>query len=679
MMKLFLAILITVCLWALCWIASALVNFDLFWFLTLATSVWAALDAPKLGLQRFKLTSGFRPFFVFCVCYLLWIVFFPLYLWARFRFQAGTLGLKLEPAPDAAESLAGRSSPAYSRLAVRAAQGCLVVLTVLKLALTAAWFEESWRGPRVWDNYRQELAARGESLDWEALIPPPVPDSENIYSAPMMSEWFVRHYDTTNTETDLSKQLAYRYPTGAVTVAELVLIPPRSQPGNSPPTGVWVRHDDISSRDQARELIQNHLGPWAFALQNPCIFATRLPEANQSTPPRLLLEAGQPSTGEDFAEFLSGNNRSSIFAIKLDEASTFRVQAPVCLAADYLKWSDQFQSLFDQIQQALQRPYARLPGDYAHPASIPVPNFIAIRALAQTLAQRAQCHLLRGQPDLALEDLTLLNNSRRLLEAAPTGKPMTLVSVMINSALVGLYVEVVADGFRLHVWQEPQLAVLQKQLAQINLTPIVREAFHDEQASNCRAFQDAFNNSVHEPLSGAALWQKMRGLRRPNSMLAFLDLNLFNIARLDQMIIDSLDPARRVVLPQKVAEFQREVDSLKHHYYPYKIFAAIAVPNGAKALQTFAFNQAQADEAQIVCALERYRLKHGGYPDALDAMVPEFVESLPHDIIGGQPLKYRRSPDGKFVLYSIGWNETDNGGQYLSASQYDKTNGDWVW
>ena len=57
---------------------------------------------------------------------------------------------------------------------------------------------------------------------------------------------------------------------------------------------------------------------------------------------------------------------------------------------------------------------------------------------------------------------------------------------------------------------------------------------------------------------------------------------------------------------------------------------------------------------------------------------PRIVEKLPHDIIGGPPLHYRRTPDGKFLLYSAGWNETDDGGQ-ARIGQPDFAKGGWVW
>ena len=86
--------------------------------------------------------------------------------------------------------------------------------------------------------------------------------------------------------------------------------------------------------------------------------------------------------------------------------------------------------------------------------------------------------------------------------------------------------------------------------------------------------------------------------------------------------------------------------------------------------------------AQIACALERYRLAHHEYPETLDALAPQFMGTVLHDIIDGRPLNYRRTDDGKFLLYSVGWNEQDNGGQPSPKGKngaIDYTIGDWVW
>jgi hypothetical protein len=61
-------------------------------------------------------------------------------------------------------------------------------------------------------------------------------------------------------------------------------------------------------------------------------------------------------------------------------------------------------------------------------------------------------------------------------------------------------------------------------------------------------------------------------------------------------------------------------------------------------------------------ALERYRGRHGGYPKTLQELVPELLQSPPVDFMDGQPLRYRLTEDGHFVLYSVGLDCVDHGG-----------------
>jgi hypothetical protein len=114
-------------------------------------------------------------------------------------------------------------------------------------------------------------------------------------------------------------------------------------------------------------------------------------------------------------------------------------------------------------------------------------------------------------------------------------------------------------------------------------------------------------------------------------------------------------------------------------------------PNLSPAVKKFAYAQTSVNLARVAIALERYHLAHGGYPESLDALAPQFIDKLPHDIIGGQPsqspgpasqpLHYRRTADDQFVLYSVGWNETDDGGTVglKKDGRVDVNTGDWVW
>lgn len=677
-MKWLLAIFITVGLLAACYVASALIYFDLSWILVGITSLWAGIDSKKIELSRYKTGIRCRPVALFCCCYLLWIFVFPWYLWARSKIKAGEATLKEETLENIGP--VKRFFRQFSRKAERVTEWGLVGIVALKIALLIFCVEESWRGPRVWENYKHELEAKGESFDWDAMIPPRVPDSQNFFSAPMMSEWFIKPSGKIIITDDLSTRLNYTNSAPEILIAE-VTIEPLGIHLDSGKTDISLQFDDPKSHQQAKELIQNLAGPSAFGARNKDMIVTRPLSPNQIKPLRICLETDKKPTARDIDIFLSGNNAGSdSLTFKPAGTNSFHVLTSFCDASDYLKWSDQFRGDFDLMRAAVKRPYARMDGDYRYPPTIPLPNFVNIRAVSQSLAQRAQCYLLLGQPDKALQELTLLNDLRRLMEGAPTGKPMTLVAVMINVAVTGLYAETIADGFRLHAWQEPQMVALQKQLKQINLAPSLKESFHEEEVSACRTFQTAMSQFEIEPVPNATLWLKMKYAKSSNFMRGFFYFNIINVVKLEQIAVDSIDPIQKVVLPQKTAELQHEVDKLDHAHawqiLPYKLLAAIAVPNYTKAMQTCAVIQTQVDEAQIVCALECYRLKHGEYPETLNELMPQFIEKLPHDIIGGQPLKYRRTTDGQFTLYSIGWNETDDGGQ-LSLYPYDK--GDWVW
>jgi hypothetical protein len=356
-------------------------------------------------------------------------------------------------------------------------------------------------------------------------------------------------------------------------------------------------------------------------------------------------------------------------------------------AAYFLAWSDQFQPVFDSLREALKRPYARMDGDYAKPYEIPIPHFVNVRAVAQALAQRSKCDLLLGQRDKALNELALLNDSRRLMERTPTGQPMTLVDAMVNVAITGLYVNTIAEGLRSQVWQEPQLVALQEQLKEINLTPFVAQAFECEPAATCRTLETADLQKITlvSSVSGSSrsFWQKVSDLNYNKYALVprgWVYQNMALIASLGGQRAEGFDPTNNQILPGKFEDLMRKVNTVVFNR-PYNFLAVIAIPNLTKATQTLAHNQTLVNESQIVCALERYRLSHGEYPETLDALVPQFIEKLPHDIIGGQPLHYRRTEGGKFLLYSVGWNETDDDGQVglKPDGSGDLEKGDWVW
>ena len=82
-------------------------------------------------------------------------------------------------------------------------------------------------------------------------------------------------------------------------------------------------------------------------------------------------------------------------------------------------------------------------------------------------------------------------------------------------------------------------------------------------------------------------------------------------------------------------------------------------------------------------ALKRYSLRDGKMPGTLDALVPDFLASVPVDYMDGKPVKYHPSEDGSVVLYSVGEDGRDDGGDLTppagSKSKDMWRRRDYVW
>src|SRR5208283_1599188 len=185
-----------------------------------------------------------------------------------------------------------------------------------------------------------------------------------------------------------------------------------------------------AARERVRDLIQTTIGQ---SINGAAGFKFSELQLSNLTTARILLQADTPPSISDLERLIPSDTVTNIGHLRVEATSDkgmFQVLLTgvhITAAADYLKWSDQFEPAFDEIREALERPYATIPGDYSQPVLIPIPNFVTMRSLAQTLAQRTQCYLLLGQPDKALREMTLMHDVCRILERPPAGKSITLV------------------------------------------------------------------------------------------------------------------------------------------------------------------------------------------------------------------------------------------------------------
>ena len=244
---------------------------------------------------------------------------------------------------------------------------------------------------------------------------------------------------------------------------------------------------------------------------------------------------------------------------------------------------------------------------------------------------------------------------------------------MMNVAVSELFVNTVADGFRLRAWREPEVVTLQSQLKAISLLSFMTSAFQNETAGNATFMEDLLTTGENIPESVK---------RHKDSFIpkGWFYQNLVTLAQWNEEYLQGISSKEGRIYPEKIDEIENKVNAITG-FHPRTFFAAKVTPNFSPAFQVVASAQTKVSQGRIACALERFHLANGNYPETLDALVPQFIETIPHDIIGGLPLRYRRLESGTFLLYSVGWDEVDDGGKMLKDQNgfEGRFQGDWVW
>jgi hypothetical protein len=547
-----------------------------------------------------------------------------------------------------------------------------LVLSVICFLVGMFYAEENWRGKRAWEKCKCAVRTQGIALDWTNYIPAAVPENQNIFGVPEMVSWFSRNGAGWS---ELARLLpAMTYPdlnidtnTARMLVAELVI----GLPGTPGPDGFTpLRWNEPASRTQAAKMLNDALGPIARAPQSAIGVGLMLRRPDEVEPAEILLQCQTAPSEKQLKEFLpdaivhaNAGLSDRVLRFEPDGDRSYRVTMPkLANASDYLAWSDGLVPQVALIRRALERPYSQMPGFYANPKSLPGPNFQAVRGLAQTLGARAQCHLLLGRPQDALDDLTLIHDFCRRILAEQ--QPATLLSAMINQAVRALYATQIGEGLRLQAWREPQLTALQQQLKTIDVLTPVKEAFTAETAIAYRAFESVPSAGMVKRTALARLCPQGWGYQH---VAARINLDFSRLA--------CLDPGNQIIFADKVVAASKQAHGLESGAYTFA--ASLGQLAFERAYQLTAHSQTEINQALIACALERFRLAHGEYPENLDGLVPQFLDTIPHDIIGGGPLHYSRASQGAFMLYSVGWNGRDDGGS--RGQPLPGTDGDWVW
>lgn len=341
-------------------------------------------------------------------------------------------------------------------------------------------------------------------------------------------------------------------------------------------------------------------------------------------------------------------------------------------AATVLAALGPIEPMLAELRVASGRPHARFNLCYAaeNPAAILLPHLSKLKGSVRALSLRASAKLALGDADGALEDLRLGFYLMHTLREEPI-----LISHLVRCALIDLLLQPVWEGMVAHSWTDAQLLSLTQTLQAPDLLADYGLAMRGEQAfgngiigwirrhpgrlDDLLDMGDPDQNSVRDAVVILNLIPQ-----------GWLYLEQVSYNRLfEELLRPGCDPAARRMDPALIDGHARALEAslagnaglalLKEH----RMLSRMLLPALTKPPQRFAYAQTSLDEAALACALERHRLATGQFPETLAALAPQYIARVPADILTGAPLKYRRTERGAFLLYSVGWNLTDEGGE----------------
>ncbi len=375
---------------------------------------------------------------------------------------------------------------------------------------------------------------------------------------------------------------------------------------------------------------------------------------------------------------LAGYQRA--YQAKADFPHPPQPQSP---AADVLlAWTHYAPALDELARAAAERALSRFPArwDAENPYMTALPQYNTEQVATQILRVRTSASLACGQTGNALRDLELSWRFCRDMRKDPV-----LIAHLVEITCLNITLTPVWEGLADRRWSADELAKLQADLQGFDVLADYAATIRGERAFDLHGI-DYLEH--HRDLAEMEAIMTSPGDKPTlNARLAYdvlprgwFDFNKATVARyMQDYLVAAVDPgAHRVLVDRFEAGARaREEWSLKYA----TLLAQIGLPVFDNIGRRAARLQTGLDEAATACALERFFLDHQMYPARLDELVPGYLGRVVTDVIDGAPLRYRPTPDGRYQLYSLGWNGRDDGGTVAwdTPRHLKDTAGDWVW
>ena len=527
--------------------------------------------------------------------------------------------------------------PAVNRFLTSSWRGPVLLVGGVVGVIALFYGVENWRGARAWKSFKQTREARGERFEMSYYIPPPVSDERNFFETPL---WDHLHFTQPYNEAEGIHEVVWGDKNWGQRTHFRIYSP---NGGGEPPLITWPFGERIDLEQWQAYYRGSHN---RFAVESGG-FTNHFPVATHPQTP-----------AKDVLLALS----------RLDEDRRL-------------------------LTEASGRPESRFWVEYNAGFEAALPHLSELKQAAHYLSLHAESARLAGDKDSALADIRM---GFRLLRTSRS-EPF-IISHRVRIRMMEQVLQPIWGGCADRQWTAQDLESFEKELRELDFLADYQFAMRGERAGLLALIDQAQKDGSRVEKGIASVYgfanQEQEGANDGLCVVlgkvfgaaplrwvprGWFDQNRRSVGEMHEKYLVAVDITNRVVSPSVVRKVTTEPK--EQPIGMYNAIFALQINAGAKVPRSFAHAQTMVDLARVACALEKFRLAHDKLPGKLDNLVPDFMERLPHDIINGQPLTYRLTGRGQFLLYSVGWNGLDDAGESAGdLEQAEKMeSGDWVW
>lgn len=285
------------------------------------------------------------------------------------------------------------------------------------------------------------------------------------------------------------------------------------------------------------------------------------------------------------------------------------------------------------LHQAAERPRCRFNVDLTPSLQLQLGHLTHLPTAAALLELEAVTAAENGDSQRACDAIVACAAIARALTAEPLARSQITRGVCLRKAA-----EALEQALGRVAFTGEQLDAIQQAFAALDAPDALEKAWRAELALTCRHIRAA-----------SGLLSRILGLSELDRR-AFAEHGAAILNAAAMGLPEALDAvsAARLTLLQTTSALT-------------PITGAV-LPALSKGFEENAVALASARAAQTAAAIERYRLAHGQLPNALPALLPEFLSQAPEDPFQKSALTYRVRPTG-YVVYSVGPNRIDDRGE----------------